>query len=67
MESKYFPGFWMILCNLELALYPMANPVPSVLAKCIRLGFELWDFAVESACGHELPDTAVEDNVFSWN
>lgn len=56
-----------MLSNLELAVYPMASPVLSVLAKYIHLWFELWDFAVESACGHELPDTVVEDNVFSWN
>ena len=56
-----------MLSNLELPLYLVASPVLSVLTKCIHLGFELWHFAVELACGHELPDTAVEDDVFGWN
>lgn len=40
----------------------MTSPILSVLAKYIHLWFELWDFASESACGHD----PVEDNVFSF-
>lgn len=67
LEIKYFSGFWVVLSNLELALYPMANPVMSVLVKYMDLWSELWDFAVELACGRKLPDAAVEGDVFSWN
>lgn len=43
-------------------MYPLTSPVLSVLVKYIHLWFELWDFAMESTCGHE----PVEDNVFSF-
>lgn len=58
-QIKYFSGALIIFSTLELCILWQIQYW--VLVKYIHLWFELWDFAMESACGHD----PVEDNVFS--
>lgn len=58
-EIKYFSGALIIFSTLELCILWQIQYW--VLVKYIHLRFELWDFAMDSACGHD----PVEDNVFS--